>query len=209
MLSLHSLNQVFSSSMTAVPLDVDDPEHPKQRRIDYRAQLTRHCLLAVTSCSASLVVQFVLILHFIFSVYSVRYRHRRRVLEAVHLVDAAITGLCIVMMVHSATTYRAVCGCMDSLCRRCCTVLVDPSISAAPSHFEPVLAATTTQKIEAQRVSVTLQSPNSDLDQLHRHHAANGDIDGAANGHDAEHRYWSQFESIDLESECRPFLTVN
>ena len=190
LLYLFKLIQVFSvndalngnpaNALNQNGLNPDDlkslkSEDTEQRQMRYRSQLTRHSLLAVISCSASLIVLFILILHFIFAVYSVHYQYQQRFLETVHLIDVVVTALCIVMMNgdHSESDslrlsmYYRLCGCVDAVCQYWCTQLVDPTVTSDSAHLLPVDAL---QKIKAQRVSVTLQRPTSDLEHLHSHH---------------------------------------
>ena len=240
LLYLLKLIQVFSSSVITASVDPEHhdkdhiesdslkshqigPDHDRHRNHNqnHRAILTRLSVLSLTSCCCSLSVLFVLILDFVFAVYSVQYLHQRRFLEAVHLLDVMVTAVCIVMMQSDgdidadpfvATTYHRLCGCMDRVCRFWCSQLADPTVSGGSAHLLPVDAM---RKLKVQPVSVTLQRPTSDLDHLHRH-IENGNLSEMErmvrsdrnDRKNVDHRYWSDYKDVDLDHRSLPPLKL-
>merc|ERR1712154_680932 len=114
--------------------------------------ITKNTILIIISTLFSLLILFILIMNFIFSVYSIKYGYQQQFLDICLLLDVYITTICLIFQFKSShRSYEYFCGCIDIVCRYYCNQFVDPNIV---NNVKPI-----SDNLVKQRVSIELRPP--------------------------------------------------
>ena len=137
----------------------NDLQNAKQENIGLLTTITKNTILVIISTLFSLLILFILIMNFIFSVYNVKYGYQQQFLDICLLLDIYVTTICLILQFNYLhTSYEYFCGCIDIVCRYYCNQFVNPSNLSHLNSLQPISA---TNPSQLPRVSIELRPPNN------------------------------------------------
>eukprot|EP01083_Nonionella_stella_P151119 482481_1 len=105
------------------------------------ATITKNTILIMICTLFSLLILFILIMNFIFSVYAISYGYQQQFLDICLLLDCYISTCCLIFQFKSLhPKYEYFCGCVDVICRYYCAQFVSapppaPDDSKSNNHL--------------------------------------------------------------------------
>ena len=177
--------------------DDNDLNLAKEENIGLLTIITKNTILVIISTLFSLLILFILIMNFIFSVYNVKYGYQEQFLDICLLLDIYITTICLIFQFkYLHQSYEYFCGCIDIVCRYYCNQFVNPAhLNMHNYSLQPISA---TNPSQLPRVSIELRPPNNGNNNN------NNNLNVPLSAQQQQQQQQQQKEAVFSESEPSP-----